>query len=189
MFLGSVCDKSRLVSSWWHHVSWIYVWQIEPSEQLMTPCFLALCVTNRALWAADTMFPGSMCDKSGLVSSWWHHVSWLHVWQIEPSEQLMTLCFLALCVTNRNPVCLDVKCLVFFFFFLCMWNLPPLLSSEWTVSASANFTAKPDQFWSSKDFWKVFSVVVSAYLFETGLEKRKQSEQYPNYSAHSIVNQ
>ena len=101
MFPGSVCDRLRLVSSWWHHVPWIHVWQIEPSEQLMTPCFLAPCVKNWALWATDDpVFSGSMCDKSGLVSSWWHHVFWLCVWKIEPSEQLMTPCFLALCVKN-----------------------------------------------------------------------------------------
>ena len=102
MFPGCVCDKSSLVSSWWPRVSRLRVWQIEPSEQLMTPCFLAPCVTIWGLWAADTMFPGSVCDNLRLVSSWWHHVSWFRVWQFEACEQLMTPCFLVPCVTNQG---------------------------------------------------------------------------------------
>ena len=100
VFPGSVCDNLRLVTSWWHHVSWLRVWQFEACDQLMTPCFLAPCVTIWGLWPADdTMFPGSVCDNLRLVTSWWHHVSWLRVWQFEACDQLMTPCFLAPCVT------------------------------------------------------------------------------------------
>ena len=80
--------------------TWGRLQRHEPSEQLMTPCFLAPCVTIRGLWSADdTMFPGSVCDKLRPVSSW-HHVCWFCVWQIEACEQLMTPCFLDPCVTN-----------------------------------------------------------------------------------------
>ena len=80
--------------------TWGRLQRHEPSEQLMTPCFLAPCVTIWGWWPADdTMFPGSMCDKLRPVCSW-HHVSWFRVWQIEACEQLMTPCSLDPCVTN-----------------------------------------------------------------------------------------
>ena len=179
-----MCDKLSLVSSWWPRVSWLHVWKIEPCEQLMTLCFQAPCVTNRVLWAADdTRFSGSVCEKLNLMNSWWHHAFWLLVWKIEPSEQLMTL-FSGSMYDKSEPSLPGCK-----LFSGCWWLFfvhvklatTAVFREEYPWQSLLQQILLQNLISSEAQKTEVFSVVVvSAYLFKTGLEKRYIDSLHPS---------
>ena len=130
------------------------------------------------------MLSGSVCEKLSLVNSWWHHAFWLCMWKIEPSEQLMTL-FSGSTYDKSEPSLPGCKmfsgCWLLFFVHV-KFATTAVFREEYPWKSLLQQILLQNLIRSETQKIEVFSVVVvvSAYLFETGLEKKYIDSLHPS---------